>query len=112
MSKMAAQGHPMIVVGGIRTAAEQHALWRQGREIPGKIVTNLDGIHHPSRHQPHADGYGHALDIVFIVDGKPSWAEDLPWDAYGKEAEAAGLVWGGRFVKLVDRPHVELPEKA
>jgi hypothetical protein len=34
---------------------------------------------------------------------------DGPWERWGGLAEAAGLVWGGRW-RRPDRPHVELPE--
>lgn len=101
-------GHPMIVVSGLRTDAEQASLYAQGRTKPGKIVTNLDGVTKRSNHQSKADGWGHAVDMAFLRNGKPSWAEDHPWELYGLTAESLGLTWGGRWKKLVDRPHIEL----
>lgn len=45
----------------IRTFAEQHNMYKQGRELPGDIVTNADaGL---SFHN-----YGLAFDIVLLVD--------------------------------------------
>jgi hypothetical protein len=30
------------------------------------------------------------------------------WAAFGACAEAQGLIWGGHFMTIKDRPHVEL----
>lgn len=108
LNAMAAIGHPMLVTDGVRTQAEQAALYAKGRTAPGAIVTNADGLLKKSNHQPHDDGWGHAVDCCFLVDGKPSWAHELPWDAYGHLALALGLTWGGTWTGLVDRPHIEL----
>jgi peptidoglycan L-alanyl-D-glutamate endopeptidase CwlK len=104
LDAMAALGFPMMVVAGLRTVAEQQALYARGRTAPGRIVTYADGVTKPSHHQS-----GRAVDCVFLADGKPSWAEGHPWAAYGACAEAVGLVWGGRW-RMRDLPHVELPE--
>lgn len=103
LDAMAALGFPMVVTAGLRTVEQQQALYAQGRTAPGRIVTYADGVRKPSHHQS-----GRAVDCVFLVDGKPSWAEGHPWAAYGACAEAVGLTWGGRW-KMRDLPHVELP---
>jgi peptidoglycan L-alanyl-D-glutamate endopeptidase CwlK len=104
-----AAGTPMFVVQGVRTVAQQQALYAQGRTTPGKIVTMKDGITHPSNHQPHADGFGHAVDCAF-VGGDPEGPKH-DWEAYGTKLEAAGLIWGGRWHFPHDSPHAELPDK-
>jgi peptidoglycan LD-endopeptidase CwlK len=109
MAAMEVLGFRMMVTDGVRTLKEQQALYAKGRTKPGKIVTYADGVKRKSNHQPHDDGFGHAVDCAFLVDGKPSWAEDMPWRAYGECAKALGLEWGGDWVRPVDRPHVELP---
>lgn len=103
-------GHPMMPTDGVRTVAQQKALYAQGRTAPGKIVTNADGELKRSNHQVHGDGLGHAVDCAFIVDGKPSWADEHPWALYGLMAKTLRLTWGGDWHGLVDRPHIELPE--
>lgn len=108
---MAASGHPMMVINGTRTAAEQCLLFAQGRTSPGHIVTNCDGLHKKSNHQPQADGYGHAVDCCFVVEGKPSWDIRLPWKTYGKAVTDIGLSWGGDWTTLFDLPHAELKGK-
>lgn len=105
---MDAFGHPMRVCQGTRTAEYQHELWKQGRELPGKVVTNCDGYVKLSPHQLRADGYGHAVDCCFTT-GEP-FGEKQPWGVFGAMSVYAGLKWGGNWAgKLLDRPHVELP---
>lgn len=105
---MASLGFPMKVVQAVRTVEEQARLYAQGRTTPGKIVTNADGLTHKSRHQVAADGYGHAVDCAFLnAGGGVIW--EGPWRLYGEMGKALGLVWGGDFHALVDRPHLELP---
>lgn len=104
---MLALGFPMKITAGVRTTAQQQALYAKGRTTPGRIVTNADGVIHKSNHQPHADGYGHAVDCAF--QGPDPFGETQPWAAYGACAKAVGLEWGGDFTTLHDRPHVQLP---
>ena len=59
-----------------------------------------------SKHQPQADGFGHAVDCAF--KGTDPFAETHPWALYGAMVEALGLTWGGRWQHPVDRPHAEL----
>jgi peptidoglycan L-alanyl-D-glutamate endopeptidase CwlK len=110
LAAMNALGFPMKVVQGLRSASEQQALYAEGRTAPGHVVTNADGVTHKSNHQPHLDGFGHAADLAFVVNGTVSWDPHLPWSAYGACAKALGLVWGGDWHSIVDLPHVELPD--
>ena len=109
------QRFPMFVVMGVRTVAEQQALFAKGRTAPPigpqYIVTMKDGVVHRSNHQPHADGLGHAVDLAFLptADRANPFDEAWPWEAYGQAVEAAGLVWGGRWAHPHDSPHAELP---
>lgn len=100
----------MMVTDTVRTVAQQQALYAQGRTLPGKIVTNCDGITIKSNHQVHSDGFGHAADLTFLINGVPSWDIKLPWKVYGSFANLEGLGWGGNWPSrtLVDLPHIEL----
>lgn len=56
---------------------------------------------------PH--NYGVAFDLVPVVNGAATW--DVPtatWKKIGEAGKRAGLVWGGDFKTIVDRPHFEL----
>lgn len=99
---------PMFVVKGVRTQSEQQALYALGRTRSGRIVTMKDGVVHKSNHQPHADGYGHAVDCAF-VGGDPFSDRTHNWEGFGELAEARGLTWGGRWSHPHDAPHIELP---
>lgn len=106
LEAMGALEHPMVATDGRRTTAEQQARYAQGRTAPGRIVTHLDGVTQRSQHQD-----GRAVDCCFWAPDGAAWRPvwEGPWDAYGACAEALGLVWGGRWRRLRDRPHVELP---
>ena len=98
------QGIDVVVApkGGLRTFAEQNALYAQGRTQPGKIVTNARGGE--SYHN-----YGLAVDLVPTVNGRPTWsAPAKTWEAMGRAGEKQGLEWGGRWQGLVDTPHFQL----
>lgn len=109
---MAAFGHPMFVVEGVRSLERQKRLYAQGRTAPGRIVTNADGVRNPSNHQAKADGYGHAVDCAFVDDPSTAavetWGESQPWALYGAAAQYLGLKWGGTW-RTRDLPHIELP---
>lgn len=109
LAAMEALGFPMTVVQGTRTLEQQQALYEQGRTKPGNIVTNADGVHVKSNHQIKDDGYGYAVDCVFLKEGGVDWSDDLPWATYGRCGTAVGLRWGGDWKNPVDRPHLELP---
>lgn len=103
MNALAELGAPVMVTQGVRTVAEQRALYAKGRTAPGKIVTHCDGVKKKSNHQ-----LGRAVDFAFLdAAGKPTW--DGPWTLLGAMAEHQELVWGGHWRTIVDRPHVELP---
>jgi len=109
VQRMADEGYPVKVTSKTRTAAEQAKLYQQGRDgAPGKIVTWADGTTKISKHQT-----GTAADLAFVVDGRPSWDDKLPWPLLGRIAKEEGLVWGGDWSKQKnDRPHVQLEAEA
>ena len=85
-------------------------MYQIGRSKAGKIVTRADGYNQKSNHQAKDDGFGHAIDCAFVVNGRLTW--DVPdpwWAAYGALAVAVGLIWGGNWKSIVDEAHVELP---
>ena len=100
------QGLDLVLTQGVRSVAQQQALFAQGRSKPGKIVTNCDGLVKVSNHQPKADGYGYAVDVAWRIDGVITW--EGPWYRLGVLAAEHGLVWGGSWLNFPDRPHLEL----
>ncbi|WP_154124800.1 M15 family metallopeptidase [Grimontia hollisae] len=90
------------ITSGLRTAAEQHALFKKG-------ASQLDGYARKSRHQS-----GNAIDIVvYDENGNVTWGfsyyERVSW-AFKQAADELGvpIVWGGDWVSFKDGPHIEL----
>ena len=86
------------VFDGIRTAADQYALFQRG-------ASQIDGYRRIGKHQVQTDGYGHAVDLVPWIGGKPVW----DWDAIYLIADAmviaaraldVPLRWGGCWGKV------------
>ena len=103
ISELDGRGLTFEVVQGLRTFAEQDALYEQGRTTPGPIVTQARGGE--SNHN-----YGLAADLCPFVDGRPDWNAPMKvWTALGTTAAARGLEWGGGWKKFLDKPHVQLP---
>lgn len=97
-NQAAKEGMNLILVSGLRDWKEQQALYDQGRTKPGKIVTNSK------------PGYSfHNFGLAFDVAGVKGKALDynLDWKKLEKIGNSLGLVWGGNFKSLVDKPHWE-----
>lgn len=89
----------------LRTAAEQDALYAQGRTKPGKKVTNCKGSSYRSMHQ-----WGVAFDF-YRNDGKGTYYDkDGFFTKVGKIGQEIGLEWGGSWKSIVDTPHFQLPD--
>jgi len=100
MARLADRGYPLALVEGYRSPERQAALAQSGRQ-----VTRAEAYR--SLHQ-----YGLAADLAPLAEGVPVFSEATPWareayQALGEEAEALGLVWGGRWT-LRDLGHVEV----
>lgn len=101
IAALAAKGITIEVVQGLRTFAEQDALFAQGRTKPGQVVTKARGGE--SNHN-----YGLAVDLCPFVNGKPQWNDNAGFLKIGAEAAKVGLQWGGSWKKFIDKPHVQL----
>lgn len=109
ITEIQSKGIDIRIVQGLRTFAEQDALYAQGRTIPGAIVTNAKGG--DSNHN-----YGLAIDFCLLhKDGTISWNLKEDMDKDGKSDwlevvevfESKGWFWGGRFKSIKDNPHFE-----
>lgn len=82
------------VYDGIRTAAEQNALYKRG-------ASQRDGYNRKSEHQIQETGYGHAVDLVPYVPGRgPVWDWDMIYPICDAMVIAAkkfdcAIRWGG-----------------
>lgn len=98
-----ARGVPILITQGLRTIAEQDALYAQGRTQPGKIVTNARGGY--SFHN-----FGVAIDFCLLQpDGKSvSWTVGKDWMIVVEIAKSLGFEWGGDWTSFKDYPHFEM----
>ena len=107
------------ITDGVRTTAQQQALYAQGRTTAGKIVTNADGVKSKSNHQLKDDGYGHAVDLYSYYNGSVQLndvAKLKQIAAHIKEVAAelkVDINWGGETIRVGngwDNPHFELKQ--
>ena len=109
---------PFIVIFGVRTVAEQQALYAQGRTVAGLKVTNCDGVNVKSEHQVKDDGYGYATDLY--ADANSNGKLDAPElndvaslicvaSHIKAKSKTLGIAieWGGDW-KMKDYPHFQL----
>jgi len=95
-----AEGIDLRIVSGYRSFSHQQALFNKGRTTKGGKVTNaVPGL---SYHN-----YGWAVDVCEYKNGKPYW-KSKHWNRIGEIGKEHGLVWGGDWTRLVDRPHLQL----
>ncbi len=110
------EGIEFATVYTLRTEAEQHALFAQGRktleevnrlrkeaglapiaEEQNRIVTRLLTSVHM---------FGCAFDVAVLKDGRIDWQDIPSYQRLGAIGESLGLRWGGRF-KFRDWGHFE-----
>lgn len=99
-----------IITFGLRTFAEQQAIYDQGRTKPGQIVTK-------AKPGQSFHNYGLAIDIALLIDNKTlSWDTNKDWDADRQSDwmevvavfKREGFVWGGDWRSFKDMPHFEM----
>ena len=103
--------YEFVITCGMRTIAEQQKLFAQGRTIPGKKVTNCDGVIKKSKHNYSPSK---AFDFAVIINGELTWDEKYyneMGEHFKKTAINFGLKisWGGDWKKFKDKPHIEIP---
>ena len=98
-----AQALPVLWTDGMRTKAEQDALYAQGRTSPGTIVTNV-------RYPDSMHNWGVAVDFCRNVRGREYDDTDNFFFRVAFVAKAYGLDWGGDWKTFKDKPHLQLGE--
>lgn len=107
IERAASQGIVIKVISGMRSYAEQDALYAQGRTKPGKVVTNARAGF--SNHN-----FGLAFDIgIFKGSSDPEKAktfvpESPLYKVIGALGTNLGLEWGGSWTSIKDEPHFQL----
>ena len=100
----AARGGPTpIVTEGVRSYSRQ-------REMVAKGASKTMN----SRHLAGSDGLSKALDVAFIIGGKPNWSWPL-FKTFADIMQKASkeldipVEWGGDWKTFKDGPHFQLP---
>lgn len=100
---------------GVRTTAQQQALYAKGRATAGSKVTNVDGVNKKSNHQIKSDGYGYAVDLYAYYNGKVQVDDDktiinkiAPHIKATAKKLGINIEWGGDWTSFKDYPHFEL----
>ncbi|MEK3792516.1 M15 family metallopeptidase [Paenibacillus sp. FSL R7-0204] len=94
------------ITQGLRTIAEQNALYAQGRTTKGPIVTNARGGY--SWHN-----FGYAIDFVLIDSAYDMKADKFinkvaDWSEVAQLAKTIGFEWGGDWTSFKDYPHFQM----
>ena len=98
-----AQALPVLWTDGMRTKAEQDALYAQGRTSPGTIVTNV-------RYPDSMHNWGVAVDFCRNVRDREYDDTDNFFFRVAFVAKAYGLDWGGDWKTFKAKPHLQLGE--
>jgi peptidoglycan L-alanyl-D-glutamate endopeptidase CwlK len=102
----------ILITSGVRTNAEQMALYAQGRTKPGPIVTQASSAAYSAHGRRWFNGmaYGCAVDAVPCTGsaGQPNYGDVGGYEVMAIIAERMQLTWGGRWVKFTDKPHFQL----
>lgn len=103
------------ITDGLRTTAQQKALYAKGRTTSGSIVTNADGVKNKSNHQAKSDGYGYAVDLYPYYNGSVQVNDDktlinkiAPHIKKVAKEMGINIEWGGDWKSFKDYPHFEL----
>jgi peptidoglycan L-alanyl-D-glutamate endopeptidase CwlK len=103
-------GISILITSDFRSSQEQNALYRQGRDEDGAIVTNSKGGQ--SYHN-----YGLAIDFALRAPkGKVIWDMEFDGNRNGKSdwmevvalAKRLGFAWGGDWASFPDYPHLQM----
>jgi peptidoglycan L-alanyl-D-glutamate endopeptidase CwlK len=93
------------VISGLRSYAQQAALYAQGRTKPGPIVTKA-----PAGSSWH--NYGLAMDLglfqngVYLDEKKPALAEKI-YSELADVARPMGIEWAGDWTSFTETPHFQ-----
>jgi peptidoglycan L-alanyl-D-glutamate endopeptidase CwlK len=98
-------GATVEVISGLRSYAQQAALYAQGRTKPGNIVTKA-----PAGSSWH--NYGLAIDLglfkngLYLDSAKPALADKI-YAELGALAKSMGIEWAGYWTSFTETPHFQ-----
>lgn len=102
IQKAAAKGWKFVVTSGLRTYAEQDAIYAIGRTTQLNESPKTQARGGFSNHN-----FGIAFDVTLFNGSQPVWDSPL-YDALAVIATELGLEWGGSWKSFKDKPHYQL----
>lgn len=93
-------GIDVLIYSTYRDAESQAALYAQGRQTPGPIVTYA--MPGQSFHNWRC-----AFDFVPMLNGKPAWNDKPLYRMCGEIGERVGLEWAGRWKSFNEMAHLQ-----
>jgi len=106
IKKAYSEGIYILITQGLRTKAEQDALYAKGRRgIPGEGKVTY--VKYPNSY--HC--WGLAIDFAVYTDkncNAINWTVDSKWKRVGAIGKSLGLEWGGDWSDFKDYPHFQL----
>ena len=94
------EGIDVLVYCTFRSSNEQDELYKIGRTLPGRKVTNATGGN--SLHQWRC-----AWDAVPLVGGKPQWNDTDLYRRMGEIAKDFGIEWAGDWKTFKETAHFQ-----
>ncbi len=102
-------GIDLLIYCTHRPIKEQDALYKIGRTLPGKKVTNARGGQSKHNNEILGRPASLAYDCVPCIAGKPQWKDAKLYLKVGQIGEALGLKWAGRWTgSLKETAHFEI----
>jgi peptidoglycan LD-endopeptidase CwlK len=99
---LANKGIDIEIAQGLRTWAEQAALYALGRTAPGSIVTK-------AKPEQSWHTFGCAFDIAIVTSYGLDWTGSSPaWEASIEAGKLVGLASGSEWRTFPDKPHFQL----
>lgn len=101
MSRMTLLGHDVAVTQIYRTAAEQEAMYQQGRTTPGKIITDAHAWQSAHCATDKGEPAAQAFDVALRAGTRIVWdmngTTSVFWSDARDTGNMLGLVWGATF---------------
>lgn len=96
------------VVQGLRSWAEQQALYNEGRDADGTVVDKSKVVTN-ARPGTSWHNFGLAVDVAPFNGGIPDWNSNHPaWKRIVSIGESVGLVSGSGWRTFPDWPHLQM----
>ena len=98
-----------VITYGIRTFAEQDALYAKGRDAAGNVI-DADAVVTEAKRGQSPHNFGLAVDVTLEKDGKDDWDynTDPDWQRLYRTIDAHPRLHSGIHFPVPDGDHIEV----